>query len=54
MRKVTSANPHEASPSTSTNAPDDDLYLCFTSVTQHTHQDLCLIIAPGGFLFGGR
>lgn len=31
-RKLTSANPHEASPVTSTNAPNHNLYMCFTSV----------------------
>lgn len=37
MRKLTSANPHEASPVTSTNAPNHNLYMCFTGHTnRHT------------------
>lgn len=36
MKKLTSATPHEASPTTSTNAPNRDLYSCFTFVTQQT------------------
>lgn len=57
MRKLTSANPHEASPVTSTIVPNHYLHMCFTSV--HTTDTLTvrslphdrLIVVPGGFLF---
>lgn len=46
MKKLTSATPHEASPTTSTNAPNRDLYSCFTFVTQQTHSNLPAIVVP--------
>lgn len=47
MKKLTSATPHEASPTTSTNAPNRDLYSCFTFVT---HSNLPAIVVPGFFV----
>lgn len=50
MRKLTSANPHEASPVTSSN---HDLYMCFTSVhptdASRSLPHDCLTVVPGGF-----
>lgn len=55
MRKLTSANPHEASLVTSTDPPNYSLYMCFTSVhTTDTSRSLPhdrLIVVQGGFLF---
>lgn len=50
MRKLTSANPHEASPVTSTNAPNHNLYMCFTDTSRSLPHDR-LIAIPGGYFF---
>lgn len=50
MRKLTSANPHEASPVTSTNAPNHNLYMCFTDTPRSLPHDR-LIAIPGGYFF---
>lgn len=42
MRKLTSANPHEASPVTSTNAPNHHLYMCaLLLVPLDRHTKIC-------------